>query len=440
MKHRLGSRLIVGSFTVCVIILVLLVISNKSGNSVKPLCKNCNVVLISLDTLSANHLSCYGYKRETAPYMCSFAQKNTLFRNMFANSNTTLPSHVSMFTGLYPSNHKVNLANVDVLSPKLPFLPEILQNNGYSTHFYFTLTDPSNLPVDKVFYKGINTITSAGHPRDWKQGLDMLDKNNVKGQKTFLFLHSYWVHSPYILERPDIQAFGDNTKKEVIPTTWNALTACTPEYISYLKDAIKEDLDNVYWGGEDDSIYTDLYKELSQIKKEDVSKRNELCTNSRYGSTLFLYYRAYYSYLLRFVDVKDAHLVADLYDSKIKELDTYIKDTVSHILNTKLKENTVIVITSDHGEEFMEHGEWEHGKNLYDSSLKVPLMLYIPGYKGGQMDVLAQSVDILPTILSIVGLPLPFKTDGKDLFAHNTQKIYAIAEKTIDSMKTIRDD
>lgn len=403
-----------------------------------PTCKDCNVVLISLDTLSANHLPCYGYKRDTAPHMCSFAKKNILFKNMYANSNTTLPSHVSMLTGLYPRKHNVNLPNVDTLSSSTPFLPEILQHNGYQTHCYFTLDDPSNLPVDRVFYKGIDTITSVDHPRDWKKGLDLLDANNAIGKKTFLFLHSYWVHSPYILEKKDSDIFGDSQTNTVIPNTWDTLTACTPAFISYLKDAVKEDLDYDYWGERNDSIYMDLYEELLHIDKNNPSQREGLCTNTRYNATLSLYFRTYYSYLLSSAGVKDAQSVIDLYDSKIKELDGYIKDVTSHILDSDLRKNTIIIITSDHGEEFMEHGKWEHGKNLYDTSLKVPLILFIPGYNGIEVDTLAQSIDILPTILNILNISTPWMTDGKDLFTKQANESYAIAEKTIDSVKTIR--
>ncbi|MFZ2026563.1 MAG: sulfatase [Microgenomates group bacterium] len=441
MKYRGQNRIFLLLFIIvpCILIVTLVVTRIRVNHHKTPICKDCNVVLISLDTLSANHLPCYGYERDTAPFLCSFAKKNIMFKNMFSNSNTTLPSHVSMLTGLYPSSHKVNLANVDSLSPTMPFLPKILQDNGYLTHFYFTLSDPSNLPVDKVFYRGINTITSVDHPRDWKRGLDLLDANNTKGEKTFLFLHSYWVHSPYILENKDNLVFGKSMDKGRIPSTWNTLTSCTPEYLSYLEDAIKEDIDNVYWGGENDSLYIDLYKDLSEINRDDPVEASKLCAEDRYALAFSLYFRSYYSYLLRSMDMKDALFMTNLYDSKIKELDGYIQETVSHILNSKLKKNTVIIITSDHGEEFMEHGLWEHGKNLYDTSVKVPLILFIPGYTTAETDILAQSVDIVPTILKIIGIPNPSMTDGKDLFSKQPRELYVIAEKTIDSIKTIRD-
>ena len=79
----------------------------------KPLCKNCNIILVSLDTLSANHLPCYGYARNTAPNLCTFAENNILFKNAFAKFTRTLPSNVSIFTGQFPSTHGVNTALKD---------------------------------------------------------------------------------------------------------------------------------------------------------------------------------------------------------------------------------------------------------------------------------------------------------------------------------------
>lgn len=429
------------SLLACAFIIALGVYGVNNIYHKKPICRDCNIVFISLDTLSANHLPCYGYKRDTAPYLCSFAASNHLFTNMYANSNTTLPSHVSMFTGLYPSNHKVNLANVDVLSPILPFLPKILHDHGYTTHLNITLQDPSNLPIDKVFARGIDTITSVDHPRDWRKGLDKLSENNAHGKKTFLFLHTYWVHSPYILEGKKNAPFGKRKNMMIVPDTWSSLMNCTPSFLTYLKDALKEDIDNDYWGGEDDSLYKEMYSELSKINKNDLSEVKKLCTNSQYDSVLILYFRSYYSYLLRLRDIKDSPEIVDLYDSKIRELDDYVKQTISRILDTDLKKNTIIIITSDHGEEFMEHGQWEHGKNLYDTSLKVPLIFYIPGYQNNSThNTLAESIDIFPTILSVLDIPKPVGLDGKNLFSNQPRKTYAVAEKTIDSMKSIRNN
>ena len=73
----------------------------------KPICDHCNVILISLDTLGANHLPCYGYERNTSPNLCNFAKENVFFTNAFSNASWTLPSHFSIFTSLYPNHHNM---------------------------------------------------------------------------------------------------------------------------------------------------------------------------------------------------------------------------------------------------------------------------------------------------------------------------------------------
>ena len=119
-----------------------------------PLCKDCNIVWISLDTLSAKHLPCYGYPRNTAPNLCKFAQENIRFANAYSNSFWTLPSSVSEFTGLYPETHKVITYN-DVLNGNTPFLPQILQKNGYTTLFGVPLENPA-IPVKNALNRGID--------------------------------------------------------------------------------------------------------------------------------------------------------------------------------------------------------------------------------------------------------------------------------------------
>src|SRR3989344_4435924 len=89
------------------LILVLTVYKIFNKLNVDLECKDCNVILVLLDTLGTNHLPCYGYERDTAPILCAFAKENVMFQNAYSNATWTLPSHVSAFTGLYPETHNV---------------------------------------------------------------------------------------------------------------------------------------------------------------------------------------------------------------------------------------------------------------------------------------------------------------------------------------------
>lgn len=378
-----------------------------------PYCKDCNVILISLDTLSANHLPCYGYERNTAPNLCKFGKDNIMFKNMYSNASWTLPSHVSIFTGLYPSLHNVNNPNKDYLKSTIPFLPEILQENNYKTYFFMKSGIP--LPMDLVYNRGIDMHREVTHPKDWNEGLNLLLQNVNTRQKTFLFLHTNWVHGPYFLENQNRKLFTENDKTFAnLPTTNEQLNSCSDFFITYLEKALKKDLDNHFWDDQNHIIYEMIYQKIIESKQISQEAVRSICY--QYFSELTSYKD--HSFQER-IDTNNTDQIAHLinsYDSKIKELDEYIQNVIDFVMESKLKNNTIILITADHGEEFMEHGSVGHGSNLYDTTTKVPLMMYIPGQKNIEINRLVQSVDIVPTLLKIMGINKNYTFSGKNVF------------------------
>jgi len=154
-KENQFRLFIYGGAMIIVIIVAFFLIKKYIIRQNSVFCKDCNVLLISLDTLSANHLPCYGYERDTAPNLCKFANKNIFFTNSFAPSHFTLTSHFSIFTSLYPSTHRVLENLVDELNPKYMTLVQILKKYGYTTHF-FGGTKNINLPLDKGLERGFS--------------------------------------------------------------------------------------------------------------------------------------------------------------------------------------------------------------------------------------------------------------------------------------------
>ncbi len=405
-------------------------------------CKDCNVILISLDTLSANHLPCYGYKRNTAPNLCKFGEDNIMFTNSFSNASSTLPSHVSIFTGTYPNQHKVEPSERRSLPSSFPFLPEILQKNGYKTYLYMPTNDP-NLPIDLVYNRGIDEITYAFHLKiDWTDGLTKLRENNAKGQKTFLFLHTYWVHAPYLLENQQRKIFTENDKKFYFSETQEQVNACTSSFIDYLGKSLNQDLETSTFSGSEKQKeqYEDLYKELLQSLERGTEI--QFCNAKEHTELLNPYHAGYYQSLLETNTPENINHLRNLYDSKIVELDEYLKNAFAFIQNSELKKNTIIIVTADHGEEFMEHGHFEHVNNLYDTLLKVPLMMYIPGQKDKKIEQLAQSIDIVPTLLNILKLKSHYTFPGSDLLMKNVANIvkYIAAQDWGSKSGTIRDN
>jgi len=164
-----------------------------------------HIFLITIDTLRADHLGCYGYPRETSPFIDSLAKEGILFEKAYSQSASTVPSHVSIFTGLYPFQHRV-LANGYVLVNSYTTLAELLKNKGFKTAAFVSIArclrgskinqgfdvfdDPiGTINLMKVNYRPARLTRSSAAL--W------LDNFNPK-QKLFLWMHLYDPHVPYL--------------------------------------------------------------------------------------------------------------------------------------------------------------------------------------------------------------------------------------------------
>ena len=273
-----------------------------------------NVILISLDTLRADHLKCYGYKRNTSPNIDKLAKDSVVFFNTFSHAPYTLSSHMSMMTSLLPMNHKVLYIDRS-LNPSIKTLADLLRNNDYIT---VAFTGGGQVSARYGFSKGFDFyyeeymggvhINSA--ERLFKHASKWIRKN--KNLKFFLFLHTFQIHNPYHSPPP----FGQIFLKKEYP--W--------KYIS---------LQEILGQG-----YPRLFRELKRIEKENVIA---------------------------------------LYDGEIRYTDEcFIKPFIKELKKLNLYDRTMIILTSDHGEEFRDHYSWGHGHNLYNEVIKVPLIIKFP--------------------------------------------------------------
>ncbi|HXT19598.1 MAG TPA: sulfatase [Thermoanaerobaculia bacterium] len=155
-------------------------------------------VVISIDTLRADHLGCYGYAKPTSPFLDELARRGTLFEEAYAQYPSTLVSHMSMFTGLYPREHGVIAADA-VLAPQIESLPEVFQRAGFRTAGF---TEGGYVSGRYGFRRGFDTFVArdrAGErplARTFARGVEFL-AGLPAGARFFLFLHTYAVHSPY---------------------------------------------------------------------------------------------------------------------------------------------------------------------------------------------------------------------------------------------------
>jgi arylsulfatase A-like enzyme len=315
-----------------------------------------NIILISLDTLRADHLGCYGYHRDTSPCIDTFAKESVIFEKAVVQSPWTLPSHMSIMTSLYPSFHGV-IGPDNRLADEHVTLAELLKGAGYKTAAF---ADGAFLRKVYGFCQGFDLYDGdekIGIKRILPKVKKWLDEN--KSKPFFLFLHCYDIHFPYAPPAPYDKIFHDFS------------------YTGHLTPDVE-------------TIKAARYKKIT-TNDDDVR-----------------------------------HFVA-LYDGGIRYTDAHIGEFLAYLKEAGLYDQSLIIITSDHGEEFKEHGSFDHWQLYYRPNLHVPLIMRIPDYPKKEIRIkdLAQSIDIMPTILELAGRPAHPKAQGQSLVSLiNGQKTF----------------
>ncbi len=310
------------------------------------------VVLVSVDTLRADHLQTYGYSRPTSPNLDKLAADAVVFTRAYASSPWTLPSHVSLLTSLFDINHGV-YNPTDRMDDSLVTLAEVIKQNHFLASAF---TGGGYVSHHFGFSRGFDTYKEGEGAASYNNSAELvahaasewIERN--KDKSFFLFLHTYQVHSPFNTPAPYNTMFLDRD------AAWQA--ADTDEVFG--KHAI--------------------FKEMS-----DAERRN----------------------------------LIGLYDAEIRYTDeALLKPVVDKLKALGLYEAAMIVFTSDHGEEFFEHGAWEHGAHLYDESIRVPLVIKFPGsgFHGKRVASVVRGVDVMPTVLEEMGIISgDLKLDGQSL-------------------------
>ncbi len=299
-----------------------------------------SIIVISLDTLRADHLPPYGYTRMTAPVLTEFTRSSVLFTQAYSSSSWTLPAHMSLFTGLEPYKHGVETDKTR-LRKNIKSFVEILAKEGYYTAGFtggLFLWSGYGFArgFDEYYMQSQYELLFDSAPRifyDVRQWLQ-----SISYRPFFLFIHTYQIHSPY--------------------------TNTFPRFLS-----------------RDDKRYIDLKELLGSFRGLFKPLPETLRQN-----------------------------IINLYDSEIRFTDEYLlKPLFSLLREKKLFDKTVIVVLSDHGEEFFDHHGWGHGHTLYPELTRIPLIIRFPKgqYGGKKITVLTGITDVFPTLFSALHIPYP---------------------------------
>ncbi len=297
-----------------------------------------NIILITLDSLTASHLGCYGYARKTSPYIDAFASRATLYRRAFSTASWTLPTHASIMTGKFPFEHGAHTFKLKVktlreypLGEGFLTLAEALKQEGFATAAFTANTGYLNprWKLDQGFDVYANRrVNGEGLNQAAFQWLDA-----HRDEPFFLFLNYMDTHGPYNIIKPSQR----------------------PDFLAHVSSR------------KADPLFDDFMKRM--INGEERFPEAEI------------------------------ELLGDLYDIGIANVDEYMQALFERLREMELYDGVMIILTSDHGEYFGEHGLIEHGKDVYQGGLWIPLIVKYPNQQEGEIVEEAVSSADIPRLL-----------------------------------------
>ena len=326
-----------------------------------------NILLFTVDACRPDHFGCYGYSRNTTPNIDKLARDGVLFTHAFSPSAWTTPGMISIFTSMYPPTHGVD-AKGRTLRDDVLALPEVLKINGYAVPVLPKFVDISN-----YWHLGFDVVDKERFSGE--EGEDLLKLLEAyKDQRFFIWYHYHGLHLPYNPQNPYDKIFQED-----------------------IFSGISADTETV-----------------SVVKNKSVIKNNSIN-----------------------FDNTDRKIIVALYDGQVRQLDDFMGQLTESMKKWGILDNTIIIVTSDHGEELFEHGFIGHASTslnakLYDEIIHIPLIIWWPKkVKHRVLDEFVKQIDIMPTILDMLGLPLPEGLQGYSLVssiqgkpAHNLRPVF----------------
>ncbi|MDX1644545.1 MAG: sulfatase [Thermoanaerobaculia bacterium] len=294
-------------------------------------------ILISLDTLRADHLSAYGYERPTSPFLERLAEGSVLFERVAVQYPATLIAHMSMFTGYYPQQHGV-FPPAAVLAESIETLPERFRAAGFRTAGH---TEGGFVGGAYGFARGFEEWSDTPYSDDtdivrtFERGLDFI-AGLEPDERFFVFLHTYSIHDPYLP-----------------PSEFR----------------------HVFWEGEPPDTFEPDGPNLNAVNKGFLD-----------------------------IDAETARYFEALYDGSILYVDGVLERFFAQLEDLGVADDTTVVITSDHGEEFLDHGKMGH-EQIYPEGILVPLVVRHPDLdRPIRIPALVEGIDLPATLLELAGL------------------------------------
>lgn len=359
-----------------------------------------NVIWISLDTQRAKSLDLYGYPLKTSPFLKKIGESSIVFEKTWAQSSVTNLSHFSMLTGTYPVKHKILSIDPSLrLSPNIKMAAEYFKENNYQTLIAGSFRGNPFLNLDVGLGRGADFSLSDDPIKfdfSMNQVLSKIQSYTENKKPFFAFLHGWMVHVPYFPTKECFLPFDFGYKGKII---WDEnqikkISSVNPHFPSLTDPSSPE--------------------AFAFISRTDINKQEDIkMIEALYNASIYCQ------------------------DKRLEKLFTELKKIIPNF------NETIIIITADHGESLGEHGLFQHG-NMYQNDLWVPLIVHFPKYGPMRIKAPVRSIDILPSVLEYLGMKANANLDGKSfiylLNAPETRKHFDIAFSQKDGKYAVYQD
>jgi arylsulfatase A-like enzyme len=397
-----------------------------------------NIIFIILDTLRADVFHEKFINGNSNSFLKNILEHSLIFENCIANSPWTVPSHISMFTGLYSTQNSLLSEDIDKCNKKSPILAEILKDLGYDT---LCFTENAFISNSFGLARGFDHVFNVWDWNPWNktkyplsQIIVLLEKVNsvikkiIKNKKIFKF----WVHSKNFLEKIIKILVKRIFFQEILFGLKNDTIVELEKFSLEVKEMRKDKPGFLFFNFltthdpyiplvekfKDFNISMKDFKIIKKMLIFPLKTRIEINLKSKKLTS------------------NEIRVIKKLYDACVFSADVIVKKTFSILRELKLLEDSYIIITSDHGEHLggkLDHYLWEHNtyQSIYEPLMKVPLLIYNKEFKKRIIKEQVQLKDLFHTIINLTGLPYSYITLKKSILNQietNTTPEYIFGE------------
>ena len=349
-----------------------------------------NIILIIVDTLRGDHVSCYGHERRTTPHLDALAADATLYTTAISPGAWTPSSHASIFTGTYPSRHGVDRSH-PYLDGGLTTLPEYLRERGYrtfgiSSNFWISTATNYDRGFD-VFYQSWQLAQTRSNPA--------LERQRRRD--------------------PSYSAGGNGrSAPERLGATINRLDAgirryCCRPFVNLDMGARRVNRVVRRWARTWKTLDAPFFAFLHYMEPHEPYRPPARFLRHHLGGQSARRVTGVNQHALKFMSgvvpmgAEEFDRLGRLYDAEVSYADHCIGELIEGLRATGLLDRTMLIVTSDHGENLGDHGLMSHMFSVHESILRVPLIVRYPGGEhGGTEPGLVQTLDIFPTLVTML--------------------------------------